>query len=67
MKVRREELVTVVPPHAETITIEANFLVVRYLKELVATGLYGATPADAALRLIERGIEESTLVAADPE
>lgn len=36
------------------------------LAELVKTGLYGTTPADAARRLIERGLENA-LQEGEPE
>jgi hypothetical protein len=47
------------PNQLETVPlrISTTRAVVEYLKELVATGLYGRHHTDAAERLIARGIE----------
>lgn len=41
-----------------TITVSTTPPVHNYLETLVATGLFGKNPAEAAERLIARGIEE---------
>ena len=39
------------------VTVSTTPIIHQYLCSLVATGLYGKTPPDAAERLIARGIE----------
>ena len=41
-----------------SITVSTTQIVVSYLEKLVASGLYGKNPAEAAERLIAFGIEE---------
>ena len=41
-----------------TITVSTTPPVYRHLSDLVATGLFGKNPADAAERLITRGVEQ---------
>ena len=41
------------------ITVSTTPQVHRYLSELVNSGLFGKNPAEAAERLISRGIEQS--------
>ena len=41
-----------------SITVSTTQIVIRYLETLVASGLYGKNPAEAAERLIAFGIEE---------
>jgi hypothetical protein len=55
------------------ITISTTHMVKLYLSALVATGLYGKTPAEAAERLISLGLERALtagvitrLIAAQP-
>ena len=50
---RKKTLVTIVP-----LPIEATAPIIRDLKRLVDTGLYGFTVEDAALRVLERGVTE---------
>ena len=40
------------------ITIAATPQIEKYLEQLVQTGIYGKNTAEAAVRLIERGIEQ---------
>ena len=53
-----------------TITVSTTPHVYEYLVSLVGTGLFGKNPADAAERLIARGVEghlsEGTLLRTDP-
>ena len=44
---------------ADTIRITINPIVRGYLRQLVATGLYGNSDPEAALKLIQMGIEGS--------
>ena len=46
------------PTTEHVLTLRVTAGVVRYLERLVATGLYGATVAEAAERLVARGIVE---------
>ena len=61
---RRNSVVTV------TITISTTESVQRHLKDLVSGGLFGKNPAEAAERLVARGIEnllrEGTLARGKP-
>jgi len=43
----------------DTLRITINPIVRTYLRQFVATGLYGNSDPDAALRLIQAGIERS--------
>lgn len=45
-------------PDEKRIVVPVTAKIEGYLAELVDTGLYGQTPADAARRLIERGLED---------
>jgi hypothetical protein len=53
-----------------TITISTTQVIEAYLDELVGGGLYGKNPAEAAERLVARGIEnlvrDGTLVRGKP-
>ena len=40
-----------------TVTISTTPAVMAFLAQLVATGLYGKNPAEAAERLVSRGLE----------
>jgi hypothetical protein len=42
---------------ARQLKYSGNRLIEEYLAELVKTGLYGRTPAEAAERLVSQGIE----------
>lgn len=44
------------------IVVEVSKPMQEMLDELVSSGLYGTKPADAARRLIERGLEEHPLL-----
>lgn len=41
-----------------SVTVSTTQIVITYLEALVASGLYGKNPAEAAERLIAFGIEE---------